>query len=162
MSNFFGGPPATHKSIPMDEIMLLAKLIAAKWKETEEPVTKKLLLEISETSKLPLSHCYAAAGRMNVPFEEGADSTSFIVCVGECQRSGAMECLEHLLELQDSRESEGKPSFSIQARGCLNRCMTAPVVAVNSPSGPIGIAYASIDKIDQLLLELDAEDLSVG
>ena len=78
---------------------------------------------------------------------------AFIACGGICQNWGALECLETLVDLRQTRSDDGKPIFDISAKSCLDKCEHAPAVQVITPDGTAIIEQATPVKLREAIAE---------
>jgi NADH:ubiquinone oxidoreductase subunit E len=121
----------------------------------EEVLTPELIEEIAEELGARESHVYAAAVSIGAPAIAADAETSsqprIEVCVGQCQRWGAIEALDHLIDI---RGRDDAPRFSIGVKTCLDACQHAAVVAIHTEDGTATIAAADPAKLDEALAEL--------
>lgn len=138
---YFGGPPGpaflppTHAVLPVDEMKALAHELRARAQAAESVLTVELIEGLARDEGVPPSYAYVAAAEIpELQVRRRAD-VAFAVCAAGCQGWGAVERLERLLELRDQRLAAGLASFDILPKGCVDRCMAAPVVLVSTPDG---------------------------
>jgi NADH:ubiquinone oxidoreductase subunit E len=121
------------------------------------PLNAERMEELAADLGAPLDHLYAAAGMMTMlPFDE-SDDAQFNVCVGGCQGWGAMDVIKRLAALHSQRRDDGKKTFGIIPRRCLDSCERAAVVLIKTPDGMAGIAGATTDSIDDAVAQLCGE-----
>jgi NADH:ubiquinone oxidoreductase subunit E len=73
------------------------------------------------------------------------------VCVGTCQRWGALEIMEHLVGLL---AGPGAPRLAIAPVSCLDRCDLAPACEIHGAHGQLVIAPATRSAVDEALRQL--------
>ena len=106
------------------------------------------LVELSEDRGRPASHYLAAiplATELRLSPPIGA-TVAVRVCAGSCQRWGALDLLDHLV---DHHRKVGIGPVS-----CLDRCDQAPACEVHSEHGQLVIAPATAAALDEALAEL--------
>jgi len=69
------------------------------------------------------------------------------VCAGTCQRYGALDLLDHLVDRRG-------PGFTIAPVSCLDRCDQAPACEVHGAHGQLVIAPATVGALDEALSAL--------
>ena len=106
---------------------------------------------ISEDLGVRESHVYAAAALMSeIPCDASA-ATRIEICVGNCQKWGAIELLDRVLEVHGQRAQAGEPGFGVVARACLDRCEGAAVILLHTPDGTAGLRAATLAELDEAL-----------
>ncbi|MBA3454296.1 MAG: (2Fe-2S) ferredoxin domain-containing protein, partial [Deltaproteobacteria bacterium] len=73
-------------------------------------------------------------------------ATSVRVCVGTCQRYGALDMLDHLVERW--RKAKG---FVIAPVSCLDQCDLAPACEIHGAHGKLVIAPTTTAALDEAL-----------
>jgi NADH:ubiquinone oxidoreductase subunit E len=100
------------------------------------------LVELAEDRGRPASH-YLATIPLATDYKlAGGAPVTVKVCAGTCQRWGALDLLEHLVE---------RPGISIQPVSCLDRCEHAPAVEVHGAHGQLVLAPATTAALDEAL-----------
>ena len=107
-----------------------------------EAITAGALEELALEQGVDISHLYAAAATTTDVEFAREHEVAFVACGGNCQNWGALECIEHLVTLQQERRDAGKDTFDVLARSCLDRCEHAPVVILRTPHGDAVIPAA--------------------
>lgn len=100
------------------------------------------LVELAEDRGRPASHYLAAiplATELRVAAAAGAKVT-LRVCAGTCQRYGALDLLDHLVE---------RGGVSIAPVSCLDRCDHAPACELHGTHGQLVLAPATAEAIDE-------------
>jgi NADH:ubiquinone oxidoreductase subunit E len=110
-----------------------------------EVVALPALIELAEDRGRPASHYVAAIPLATELRLEAPAQLVVRVCVGTCQRYGALDLLEHLLP----RAVEGR--VSIAPVTCLDRCDRAPACAVGGFHGELVLAPATTTSLDEAL-----------
>jgi NADH:ubiquinone oxidoreductase subunit E len=137
----------THRSLEHQKMLNLG--LAVEEAADGEPITAEAIDELALEQGVDASHLYAAAAvTTDVEFAREHE-IAFVACGGVCQNWGALECIEHLVELRQERLDGGKPGFDIQAKSCLDKCEHAPAVMVVTPDGSALIARAGKDSLRQ-------------
>jgi hypothetical protein len=111
-----------------------------------EPVTAEQLIELANDRGRPPSHYFAAsvlAADVELVSEHPIQA---VFCAGKCQQWGALDCIDHALELR-----EKKPGFDVLVKQCLDRCEHAAVCEIRTPDGTAVITQASPKKIEEAL-----------
>ena len=107
------------------------------------------LVELAEDRGRPPSHYLAAiplATELRV--DPDAAKLSVKVCAGTCQRYGALDLLDHLVE----RGPKGK--FAIVPVECLDRCDQGPAIELHGEHGQLVLAPATKSNLDEALASL--------
>jgi NADH:ubiquinone oxidoreductase subunit E len=143
-----------------------------------DTVELSALIELAEDRGRPASH-YLAAIPLATELRLGpAAAITVRVCAGTCQRWGALDLLDHLVDkrgvvrdgstarsIEPRRPSaplppEGKPrsstatAFAIAPVSCLDRCDLAPACEVHSEHGQLVLAPATKASLDEALAAL--------
>ena len=114
-----------------------------------ETVALEKLVELAEDRGRPPSHYLAAiplATELRV--DAGTEKLAVKVCAGTCQRYGALDLLDHLVE----RGPKGK--FAIIPVECLDRCDQGPAIEVLGDHGQLVLAPATKANLDEALTSL--------
>ena len=105
------------------------------------------LVELAEDRGRPPSH-YLAAAALATELRVGpAAPLTVKVCAGTCQRYGALDLLDHLVEHRSTK-------FAIAPVGCLDRCDQAPACEVHGAHGQLVLAPATVGALDEALSAL--------
>ncbi|HUS32244.1 MAG TPA: (2Fe-2S) ferredoxin domain-containing protein [Kofleriaceae bacterium] len=110
-----------------------------------EEIPLPALVELAEDRGRPASHYLAAIPLATELRLAGKAPISVRVCAGNCQRYGALDLLDALVE---------KPGIQIVPVTCLDRCDQAPACEVHSASGQLVVAPASKSNLDEALAAL--------
>ena len=105
------------------------------------------LVELAEDRGRPPSHYLAATALATELRVVPAAALTVRVCAGTCQRWGALDLLDHLVE----RHAKGGKPFAIAPVSCLDRCDLAPACEVHGPDGQLVIAPATAASLDEAL-----------
>ena len=114
------------------------------------PIRGKLIDRLAKKHGVPASHLYvAAATRPELQFARD-HKVAFVVCGGGCQEKGALDCLDHLVELRRPLLKKWfKKAFDIETRGCLNRCDHGPAIRIDSRHGAAHVDRATRDALSE-------------
>jgi NADH:ubiquinone oxidoreductase subunit E len=110
-----------------------------------EEIPLPALVELAEDRGRPASHYIAAIPLATELRLAGKAPVSVRVCAGNCQRYGALDLLDHLVE---------KSGIAIVPVTCLDRCDQAPACEVHSASGQLVLAPASKGSLDEAIAGL--------
>jgi NADH:ubiquinone oxidoreductase subunit E len=105
------------------------------------------LVELAEDRGRPASHYIAAiplASELTLVTDTG--NVSLRVCAGNCQRYGALDLLDHLVE-----RSQAKGGFGIVPVECLDRCDHGPAIEIDGAHGKLVLAPATKANVDESL-----------
>ncbi len=109
------------------------------------------LTELAEDRGRPASH-YLAAVSLATELRVGPEALLEIrVCVGTCQRYGALDMLDHLVQ----RWRKGK-GFAIAPVPCLDQCDKAPACEVHGAHGKLLLAPTTTANLDEALDSLSS------
>jgi len=140
----------THEDVP-------AGRLAAMGLELEDiadgdSVALPALVELAEDRGRPASHYLAAIALATELRVAPAAPVTVRVCAGTCQRYGALDLLDRLVE----RLAGGAASaaFAIAPVSCLDRCDQAPACEIHGAHGQLVIAPATAAALDDALREL--------
>jgi NADH:ubiquinone oxidoreductase subunit E len=100
------------------------------------------LVELAEDRGRPPSHYIAAIPLATELKLAGNAPLRVRVCAGNCQRYGALDLLDHLVE---------KSGIQIVPVSCLDRCDQAPACEVHSASGQLVLAPATNANVDEAI-----------
>lgn len=110
------------------------------------------LIELAEDRGRPASHYLAAVALAtsddnDQPYRvEPAAPTTVRVCAGNCQRWGALDVLDALVE-----RWQAKKDIAILPVSCLDRCDQAAACEIDGPSGKLVVAPATPATITEAL-----------
>jgi NADH:ubiquinone oxidoreductase subunit E len=110
-----------------------------------EEIPLPALIELAEDRGRPASHYIAAIPLATELRLGGKAPVSIRVCAGNCQRYGALDLLDHLVE---------KKGVQIVPVTCLDRCDHAPAVEVHSVQGQLVLAPATTANLDESISAL--------
>ena len=113
-------------------------------------VALEKMIELAEDRGRPVSHYLAAIPlATELAVDSGTAKLTLKVCAGTCQRYGALDVLDQLVERwQKDRR------FTIVPVTCLDRCDQAPACEVHGDHGQLVIAPATKPAIDEALTSL--------
>jgi NADH:ubiquinone oxidoreductase subunit E len=111
------------------------------------------LVELAEDRGRPPSHYLAAIPlATELRLASAGASLAVKVCAGTCQRYGALDLLDHLVER--AAASRNAPRFAIVPVACLDRCDHAPACELHGAHGQLVLAPATAAALDDALREL--------
>ncbi len=138
----------THEDVDMGRLASMG--LELEEISAEELVELEHMIELAEERGRPVSHYLAAVPlATELRVRSGESSLAVKVCAGTCQRYGALDLLESLVD----RWSKDK-RFTIVPVTCLDRCDQAPACEVHGDHGQLVIAPATKSSIDEALSSL--------
>jgi NADH:ubiquinone oxidoreductase subunit E len=113
---------------------------------SDDEVELGQLVELAEDRGRPASH-YLAAIPLATELRVAAGGKKLVakVCAGTCQRYGALDLLDHLVE---------RGGVAIQPVSCLDRCDQAPACELHGEHGQLVLAPATAASIDEAVSSL--------
>ena len=111
----------------------------------DDEIALPALVELAEDRGRPASHYLATIPLATDYRLAGSAPLTVKVCAGTCQRWGALDLLDHLVE---------KPGIALAPVSCLDRCEHAPAVEIHGPHGQLVLAPATTAAIDEALSSL--------
>jgi hypothetical protein len=99
------------------------------------------LIELAEDRGRPPSHYVAAIPLATELRLAGSSPIELKICAGNCQRYGALDLIDALLD---------KPVHLLPV-SCLDRCDLAPACELHGDHGALVIAPATVAEIDEAL-----------
>jgi hypothetical protein len=109
-----------------------------------DTVALPAVVELAEDRGRPASHYLAAIPLATELTLAGSAPLTVKVCAGTCQRWGALDLLDHLVD---------KPVTIVPA-SCLDRCDHAPAVEIHGAHGQLVVAPATTAALDEALTSL--------
>jgi len=118
-----------------------------------ETVALPALIELAEDRGRPPSHYLAAVPlATELRVAPAGAAITVRVCAGTCQRWGALDLLDHLVE---RLSGGGAPAaFAIAPVSCLDRCDLAPACEIDGAHGRLVLAPATRAALDDALRQL--------
>ncbi len=113
-----------------------------------ETVALAALVELAEDRGRPPSHYLAALPLATELGLAGSAPLDIKVCAGNCQRYGALDLLDHLVE------HRGAAKFHITPATCLDRCDHGPAVEIDGAHGKLVQAPATKASLDEAIASL--------
>lgn len=135
----------THEDIEMRRLASMGlelEEIAA-----DDAVELGALVELAEDRGRPASH-YIAAIPLATELRLAAPANAKLtvkVCAGTCQRYGALDLLDHLVE------RAAKTPLALVPVTCLDRCDQAAACELHGPHGQLVLAPATTATLDEAL-----------
>jgi len=142
----------THEDVPIGRLSSMGL-------ELEEiadgdVVALPAVIELAEDRGRPVSHYLAAIPLATELRLAPAAAITVRVCAGTCQRWGALDLLDHLVDrhLADRLTARpGSAAFAIAPVSCLDRCDLAPACEIHSDHGQLVIAPSTRARLDEAL-----------
>jgi len=106
-------------------------------------VPVRALIELAEDRGRPPSHYLAAIPLATELALATSGALVARVCAGNCQRYGALDLLDHLVE-----------RCAIAPVECLDRCDVGPAIELHGDHGVLVLAPATIKNVDEALATL--------
>jgi NADH:ubiquinone oxidoreductase subunit E len=113
-----------------------------------DEVALPALIELAEDRGRPASHYLAAIPLATELRVAGTGPLTVRVCAGTCQRWGALDVLDHIVE------HAARAKLTIAPVSCLDRCDLAPAVEIHGAHGVLVLAPASLPRLDEALAAL--------
>ena len=114
---------------------------------TDGRVALRALVELAEDRGRPASH-YLAAIPLSTELAVDTTGKALVarVCAGNCQRYGALDLLDHLVEKC--------PAVGIVPVECLDQCDHGPAVELTGDHGKLVLAPANLVSLDEAVAAL--------
>ena len=139
----------THEDVPIARLASMGMELEEI--AVDEAVDIEALAELAEDRGRPASH-YLAAVSLATELRVGPDAPLAVkVCVGTCQRYGALDMLDHLVDRW--RRAKG---FVITPVSCLDQCDQAPACEIHGAHGKLAIAPMTTTNLDEALDSLSS------
>ena len=149
---------ATHPVIDAARLMDIANQVDEMMADMgESELTPELVQDLADDIGTRESFVYAAVAAFSHLPCDASDELRVSMCVGNCQRFGALELLDKVLSVHGKRRFEGKASFGINVLSCMDRCDEGPIVKFQTPDGVAGMTLVSMEDLDEQLGLLLAE-----
>lgn len=116
-----------------------------------DEVTIAALVELAEDRGRPTSHYLAAVPLGTELRVAGNAPLTLKVCAGNCQRYGALDLLDKLVERW---QGDKGAVFNIAPVTCLDRCDQAPACELDGAHGKLVIAPATMAAVDEAIAGL--------
>lgn len=113
-----------------------------------DEVQLSALVELAEDRGRPASHYVVAVPLGSELKLAGNAPLTVKVCAGNCQRWGARDVIDHLVE---KWVDSGGTKFALQPVTCLDRCDQAPACEVHGAHGQLVIAPATKAAVDEAI-----------
>lgn len=113
-----------------------------------EEIPLPALVELAEDRGRPPSHYLAAIPLATELRLAGTAPLTLKICAGNCQRYGALDLLDHLVE------HSKRDAVNISPVTCLDRCDQAPAAELDGPHGKLVLAPATKASIDEAIASL--------
>jgi NADH:ubiquinone oxidoreductase subunit E len=136
----------THEDVPIGRLSSMG-LEIEEIADGDE-VALPALIELAEDRGRPVSHYLAAIPLATELRLAPAAPITIRVCAGTCQRWGALDLLDHLV---DRLVAQRAPQFALAPVSCLDRCDLAPACEIHGDHGQLVIAPATRPQLDEAL-----------
>ena len=138
---------ATHQEVDATRIPGMGLELEDLAKDDE--ITLADLIELAEQRGRPASH-YLAAIPLATELRLATGGAPLVarVCAGNCQRIGALELLDHLVDKHDPRR------VAIAPIECLDQCDLGPAIELHGAHGKLVLAPATIASLDEAISQL--------
>lgn len=135
----------THEDIELRRLASMGLELEEIAADDRVPLAK--LVELAEDRGRPASHYVAAIPlATELALDAGTAPLAIKVCAGTCQRYGALDLIDHLVE-----RWQRTPAFTIVPVSCLDRCDQAPACEVHGAHGQLVLAPATTASVDEAL-----------
>jgi len=135
----------THEDVPIGRLSSMG-LEIEEIADGDE-VALPALIELAEDRGRPVSHYLVAIPLATELRLAPAAAITVRVCAGTCQRWGALDLLDHLVDRLTARPA----SFAIAPVSCLDRCDLAPACEIHGDHGQLVVAPATRARLDEAL-----------
>jgi NADH:ubiquinone oxidoreductase subunit E len=143
---------ATHPVLDVSRLMDIAGQVDEMMADMgESELTPELVQDLADDIGTRESFVYAAVAAFSDLACDASDELRVSMCVGNCQRFGALELLDKVLAVNGKRRFEGKPNFGVTALSCMDRCDDGPIVRFHTPDGVAGMTLVSMDDLEEQL-----------
>ncbi len=113
-----------------------------------DEVSLPALVDLAEDRGRPASHYLAAIPLATELKLAGTAPLEVVVCAGNCQRYGALDLLDHLVE------HKAAARFHITPVTCLDRCDQVPACELRGAHGKLVLAPATKASLDEAIASL--------
>lgn len=137
----------THEEIDLARIASIGLELEDIARGDEVPLPA--LVELAEDRGRPASHYVAAIPLASELRLAGSAPVTVKICAGNCQRYGALDIIDHLVE----RMMAGA-NIAMTPVTCLDRCDQAPACEIDSASGKLVLAPATTANLDEAIAAL--------
>lgn len=136
----------THEDVPIARLSSMGLELEEIAEDGGEEVSLPALVELAEDRGRPASHYIAALALATELKMKPTGTVTVKVCVGTCQRYGALDVIDHLVA--------GSRALTIMPVSCMDRCDQAPACEVHGAHGQLVLAPATPATLDEALAEL--------
>jgi len=134
----------THEDVPIARLSSMG--LELEDLAEDGAVAISAIVELAEERGRPPSHYLAAIPLATELTVQVSPGPKVRVCAGNCQRYGALDLLDHLVERHTK-----KPAFTIVPIECLDRCDLAAACEVHGDHGVLVLAPATAASLDEAL-----------
>lgn len=140
--------PPTHKPLSLDR---LTRMVGEVTEIADDgAVTAEALEDLAAERGVDVAELYAGLAHTELSLAR-EHQVRFLVCAGGCQEWGALENIEHLVDVRRERIDDGRPAFDVIPRQCLDTCANAASVVVHAPGGKAMIPEATPEALDEAI-----------
>jgi NADH:ubiquinone oxidoreductase subunit E len=136
----------THEDVPIARLSSMGLELEDIAQDGDGVVALPALVELAEDRGRPASH-YLAAVALATELRVGPPAPlEVVVCAGTCQRYGALDLMDHLVE-----RCVKHGGMQVRPVTCLDRCDQAPACELRGAHGQLVIAPASAKAVDEAI-----------
>lgn len=136
----------THEDVPISRLASMG--LELEDIADGDQIALPALIELAEDRGRPASHYLAAIPLATELRVAASGAPTLRVCAGTCQRWGALDLLDHIVE----RAAAAK--LTIAPVTCLDRCDLAPACEIHGDHGVLVLAPATRASLDEALAAL--------
>jgi NADH:ubiquinone oxidoreductase subunit E len=139
----------THEDVPIARLSSMGLELEELAEANDGAVALPALVELAEDRGRPASHYVAALALATELPIAGTGPLELVVCAGTCQRYGALDLLDHVVE-----RSVKSGGFALRPVSCLDRCDQAPACELRGAHGQLVLAPATVKTVDEAINSL--------
>ena len=134
----------THEDVPIARLSSMG--LELEDIAEDNAVALPALVEMAEDRGRPPSHYIAALALATELQIAGTAPLELVVCAGTCQRYGALDLLDGLVE-----RCVKSGGFTVRPVTCLDRCDQAPACELRGAHGQLVLAPATAKTVDEAI-----------
>jgi NADH:ubiquinone oxidoreductase subunit E len=134
----------THEDVPIARLSSMG--LELEELAEDNTVALPALIELAEDRGRPASHYVAALALATELQIAGSAPLELVVCAGTCQRYGALDLLDHVIE-----RCVKSGGFNVRPVTCLDRCDQAPACELRGAHGQLVLAPATKQGVDEAI-----------
>lgn len=139
-----------------EELFELTPQIRELAEDQQVPMTG--LAELAREVGKPEAHVVAAMVLVPDLTLRREHPTIIDVCLQGCQMGGAVATLKALVAARAQRVEDGKTSFDVRGRACMDACHSGPTLSSRGPAGAFLHPRMIAEHVDELLAALLDEE----